>query len=414
MATLLAGIMIGICLAGVAFGGNLFAGSVFSLEPGTTYEVECSLKDPDGGAAVKTAEARTRVVPKAFDKGSRLHVYPQGYEGKRETPSFGGIAEAYDTASPGDVILIHGGAYKGPFVFAKSGVKEKPIVLRGAGDGEAVIVGTGTACLIDVHKAGYLHFENLIFRDPGTVDGGSTVEGVTILAANCVHGRPRPKDVGGIVVRRCRFEDFGVGIMAADGLCRDFTITDNVFVGRRSMDRGEWENAHFRNNLFLSSARGGTYSPYTSFDYNGYMPEAGKPIFSWTRLKEGETEKLVGFLKCKTAAEARRHDRLLKKETVVCKTLPEASRKLGFEEHGKLVDYSIFQRVGNPLEAAARRGALHLYEPGELDFSLKPDSKAVDAGVRLANINEGYAGRAPDLGALEAGKPAPQYGPRED
>ena len=48
----------------------------------------------------------------------------------------------------------------------------------------------------------------------------------------------------------------------------------------------------------------------------------------------------------------------------------------------------------------------------DLNFTLKPSSKAVDAGVVIPTVNEDFAGRAPDLGALETGKPVPQYGPR--
>jgi hypothetical protein len=46
------------------------------------------------------------------------------------------------------------------------------------------------------------------------------------------------------------------------------------------------------------------------------------------------------------------------------------------------------------------------------DFRLKPDSAAVDAGCILPNINDGFTGKAPDLGALEVGQPVPIYGPR--
>ena len=37
---------------------------------------------------------------------------------------------------------------------------------------------------------------------------------------------------------------------------------------------------------------------------------------------------------------------------------------------------------------------------------------AVDAGVILPNINDGFVGTAPDLGAYELGQPLPTYGPR--
>jgi hypothetical protein len=37
---------------------------------------------------------------------------------------------------------------------------------------------------------------------------------------------------------------------------------------------------------------------------------------------------------------------------------------------------------------------------------------AVDAECILPNVNDGFAGKAPDLGALQAGQPIPIYGPR--
>jgi len=36
----------------------------------------------------------------------------------------------------------------------------------------------------------------------------------------------------------------------------------------------------------------------------------------------------------------------------------------------------------------------------------------VDAGQRLPNVNDGFRGSAPDIGAYEAGQALPQYGPR--
>jgi hypothetical protein len=46
------------------------------------------------------------------------------------------------------------------------------------------------------------------------------------------------------------------------------------------------------------------------------------------------------------------------------------------------------------------------------DLRLTPKSGAVDAGLVLPNLNDGYAGRAPDLGAYELGQALPHYGPR--
>jgi hypothetical protein len=50
--------------------------------------------------------------------------------------------------------------------------------------------------------------------------------------------------------------------------------------------------------------------------------------------------------------------------------------------------------------------------PREL-MLLKEGCNAIDAGTVLPTITDGYAGKAPDLGAHEFGRPAPHYGPRE-
>lgn len=219
--------------------GNLFAGSVFALDPDTEYEVKLTLSDPDGGGAEKLVTARTRAEPKAVAPGKTLHVYPPAKGTGVTNGIYSSLQAAADAARPGDLVLVHAGTHEGPFVFTRGGLPDKPVVFRGAGDGETIILGTGTECLLDLHAADYIRLENLVFRDPGTGDGGSTVDGVTIFAGN--HGQQKP-GCKGLTVTRCLFEDFGVAIMAADGVCRDFYIADNVFIGRRPTGRPEWEH----------------------------------------------------------------------------------------------------------------------------------------------------------------------------
>jgi hypothetical protein len=54
-----------------------------------------------------------------------------------------------------------------------------------------------------------------------------------------------------------------------------------------------------------------------------------------------------------------------------------------------------------------------LYDAEDSDFRLRAGSKAIDAGVILPNVNDGYRGRSPDLGAYEFGEAVPHYGPRK-
>lgn len=64
------------------------------------------------------------------------------------------------------------------------------------------------------------------------------------------------------------------------------------------------------------------------------------------------------------------------------------------------------------LDAEDTAKVQRLYKAEDLDFRLKPGSAAVDRGVILPNVTDGFTGQAPDLGALEAGQAPPHYGPR--
>jgi hypothetical protein len=55
---------------------------------------------------------------------------------------------------------------------------------------------------------------------------------------------------------------------------------------------------------------------------------------------------------------------------------------------------------------------LTVYDGSKIDVRLKPDSPAVDAGEILPGFNDGFRGKAPDLGAFEVGDEIPWYGPR--
>ena len=111
--------------------GNLFAGSVMFLQPGSEYELRFVMRDPDGGAPPpKTVTVATRTEPLPAE-GRTIHVYPEGHTGARAVGSIVGLMEAYGRAEPGDVLLLHAGVYRGPFVFERSGIPDKPITFRG-------------------------------------------------------------------------------------------------------------------------------------------------------------------------------------------------------------------------------------------------------------------------------------------
>ena len=89
-------------------------------------------------------------------------------------------------------------------------------------------------------------------------------------------------------------------------------------------------------------------------------------------------------------------------------TLASLQKAIGQETHSIEVDFDIFERM-TPPDPTKRHAVYHAMD---LNFRLKPNGKAVDAGTRIPSVNDDFTGKAPDLGALETGKPEPHYGPR--
>jgi hypothetical protein len=76
----------------------------------------------------------------------------------------------------------------------------------------------------------------------------------------------------------------------------------------------------------------------------------------------------------------------------------------GEEEHGVALSRSCFPTLNVPSAPPAS-------VPSQI-VTLAAGCPAIDSGEVLPNVNDDYVGAAPDLGAFEAGAPAPQYGPR--
>ena len=120
-----------------AYGDNMLAGSILFLEPETSYEVELTLSDPDGGSATETLTLTTRGVPQR-PSARTFHVEPGagGGDGSAGAP-FQGIAAAEAVAQAGDTFLVHAGTYSGEATFSVGGASGNYVAWVGAGDGVA-------------------------------------------------------------------------------------------------------------------------------------------------------------------------------------------------------------------------------------------------------------------------------------
>ena len=483
--------------------GNLFAGSVLFLEPGTAYEVRFTMSDPDGGAPAEPniVEVATRAEPKAFEGGRTIEATPEK-----------GLLAGFEQAQPGDVIQLQPGIYKGPFELNKSGTAEKPIVFRGSATGEAALEADGVGGkppIVTLNGAHHLHFEGLTFRNAHTA----------VYAA-------KPGGSDGLVIRRCKIHDVVLGINTGCKDSRNWYIADNDFVGinptwypRPPVDymspghtgvnvygqghvicynritrfsdaaaiynfgppvddvlkhcvsidfynndlswaqddtfeadygchnvrfyrnrcynahtgmstqpfyggpvyliRNEiygvtslsyklnnypagilaynntsccagpgfrpppiWQNGHFRNNLFMGGSQyamtSGSPTAYSTMDYDAYRRNEPDRFISWKdyRGNTGQYQSLEAFFKA-----------------------------TGLEEHGIMADYDIFVKAGPPEQGRS-------YEPPDYDVRLHEGANVVDAGIALAQVTDGFSGKAPDLGCYELGQEPPYYGPR--
>jgi hypothetical protein len=234
---------------------NMFAGSIFDLEPSTEYECKFLMSDPDGvrgeagvREAHKIVTVATRAEPKPFEGGRTFHVYPRGYSGPKQQPAYTGLVSAYFTGAsntdhynvypprvePGDIILVHAGLYietaryvyggaglgtpfDATYYLTRSGTPDKPIVIKAAGDGEVIFDGDGNANLFNVMAANYNYFEGLTIRN-------------TDIAFQAGH-----KNIAGAVgltVKKCRFENVGIGVHTDYSGSKNFYIADNVILGK--------------------------------------------------------------------------------------------------------------------------------------------------------------------------------------
>ena len=227
---------------------NMFAGSIFDLEPGTDYECRLVLADPDGvdGKAENIVTVHTRPEPMPAAGGKVYHVYPPGFKGQKQEPAFTGLQAAYYTGSsgadyfnaypprvkPGDTILVHAGVYKddrykyggqlgtlssGTYFLTQSGTADKPIVIKGAGDGEAIFDGDGAFNLFNLMAANYNYFEGLTIRN-------------TELAFWA--GYKNITGASGITIKNCKLENIGRGVYSDWSGSKDFYIADNTFIGK--------------------------------------------------------------------------------------------------------------------------------------------------------------------------------------
>jgi uncharacterized protein (TIGR03382 family) len=127
------------------------AGSIFDLAPGTDYEVELHVVDPDGVDDTMMTMVSTRALPADPAAPNPVAVADAG-----------SLSAALSAAAAGDVITLAAGTYGGNFAINASGTADAPIVIRGEDQAGVVLDGQGcTGCNVLEVYGSYVHVEDL-------------------------------------------------------------------------------------------------------------------------------------------------------------------------------------------------------------------------------------------------------------
>ena len=206
-----------------------------------------------------------------------------------------------------------------------------------------------------------------------------------------------------------------IGYNLPGGSSRFFGAAGVVFYNNTILSEttGRLQNSHWRNNLILgqnapADFRGErsnlfgikTYTNYSSSDYNGFGPAPDTPLpFRW----ESPAFDVIADFPGPNNTPV-----LVLREFA---TLEEYSAATGQDRNSIEVGYDVFINVP-ALDARNASTLQNIYDAEDLDFRLRPGSVAIDKGMVLPTVTDGFNGSAPDLGALETGVAAPHYGPR--
>jgi hypothetical protein len=494
-------------------GGWLFAGSIVDLVPDTEYEVALTLTDPDGGGMQRTLTMRTRAEPRE-PAGMRVrHVVPTGTGGGGPGTGapgdpFRGLRAAQAAAAPGDLFLLHAGVYaEGTWTIDRHGTAERPIIYRGAGDGEAILDGGGGERLVSANDVQHVWLEGLTLRRANflfvghsgsyfvirhcrlevvntgitAINGGYDESRGFVITDNVIQGPttwPRSQgieDINGVIVTGAghviaynRMSNLGDGVHGSqygrlsasdiynndieastdDGIEGDYADTNVRIFRNRITSAFSGISAQPSNGgplyIFRNAIYNVLYSPFKLHnDTSGVLILHNTSVRSgipWHIEPGGETVNdvvtrnnlFIGtsgpalrstghMIRCDFDSDgyggAGDPGSLLAVLNVFAEWngemygTPESARRSG----------ELYRRRGAVLVAARGNFASGLGAPGNpsrrfpaagTDFRLDPASRAVDAGVVLPNFNDGFTGKAPDLGCCELGEPLPHYGPR--
>jgi len=440
---------------------NRHSGSIFDLQPNMEYEIQLKLKDPDGGEDERTIRARTRPVPRATGTVKELSAGNHG----TLSPANGspGRWNVY-RSSDGKAVYEHINLRNKKWVIVEgvtvrnsgSGRRSKGVDLAGAEHCAVIRCNIKTVFGIIAYKPGATNCyiaDNVVegttkwTSEAMGASGKNIGEGIELTGSGnvvCYNKVTGFRDAistmedRGVTTQNCiDIYNNDVYVGADDGIEADFCMSNcrimrnrltNCFVGLSSQP-GLGGPTYFIRNVMYNL----TYAPYKFHRYSqgdvvlhntvvkpgaGMGCYAGQPFdhaYFRNNLAIGgpSAQRWGGYGAGRpSAASINAHGPNSSFDYDAVGTHKVAFRATiggksfsAVEPHGIKIDMSVFNAVAFPDKPVPG------YEPP--DLRPRAGSKVVDAALRIPNINDGFLGRAPDIGAYEAGQPMPHYGPRK-
>ena len=171
--------------------------------------------------------------------------------------------------------------------------------------------------------------------------------------------KPTNTNPDGVIIVNNTSLKSGVAWNDPSGRVSNTTVNNNLFVGSHE------KTAYFSTTRYF----------FSEFNYNAWSQDG---LF---QNYEGWGRSFSAFQSSTSQAQ---NDVLLEGEKIFANFTPD------FDVNG----FEVFRDPNAP----------------DLDFSLHPESSAIDAGKHIFGLTEGYAGDAPDIGAFEQGEEMPDYG----
>jgi hypothetical protein len=150
-----------------------FVGSLFWLQPSTTYDVQVTFSDPDAGPlngtmVQSTASTRSEIVLPTPSK--TYYVTPTGSGTTCSLASPCDLSYAINQAQAGQEVALRGGVYyQGEFTLPRSGSSGSPIVLRSYPGETAILDGSDPETFTWTAQGGGVYRTTVNLADPHLV-----------------------------------------------------------------------------------------------------------------------------------------------------------------------------------------------------------------------------------------------------